>query len=153
MSDAPIKPAAKSAFKGAGGSAPRKPVPRPFSVRLSLAERQRLEREAGSRPLGAYIRERLLGADTEQRKISRKPKVDEQSIAQLLAALGRLRLSQNLNQIAKAAHMGALPVTKDLTRELHEACADVKAMRADLIAALGLKEPDRSPFAKARREK
>ena len=96
-------------------------------------------------PLSRYIRLKLFGADADQVK-SRRPKVkrhqptlDHEIMAQVLAGLGRSRLSSNLNQIAKAANMGALPVTPELEAELLEACAALQAMRQDLIAAMGIK--------------
>ena len=48
---------------------------------------------------------------------------DEQEHAAQLAGLGQSRLASNINQIAKAANMGALPVTPDLIDELYQACA------------------------------
>lgn len=112
----------------------------PFSLRLTAEERDRLDREAGVRPLGAYIRSRLLGDHADKRRIVRKPKIDEKQIALVLAELGRSRLSSNLNQLAKASNMGVLDVSQDTDRELQDACRAVLAMRDALISALGLKQ-------------
>lgn len=60
------------------------------------------------------------------------------SSPQVLAELGRSRLSSNLNQLAKAANMGTLPVHRDITGELQEACRSVQAMWDALLTALGL---------------
>ncbi|MEM1395821.1 MAG: hypothetical protein AAGH38_00030 [Pseudomonadota bacterium] len=119
-------------------------TPPPFSIRFTEAERAFLEREAGDLSISAYIRRRLFdGAMGPQRRnVTRKPKrpdVDRVALSRALASLGQSRLSQNLNQIAKAANMGALPVTSDLIDELIAACEEIRRMRADLIAALGLK--------------
>ena len=43
------------------------------------------------------------------------------------------------NQLAKHANMGTLEVSPETEKELMAACAEVRAMRADLVAALGLK--------------
>ncbi len=123
----------------------RKKAPAPFSLRLSTDERARLEAEAGGRPLGTYIRERLLGENAEKRRIQRKPRIDEQKIAVVLAELGRSRLSSNLNQLAKSANMGTLDVSRDIEQELKDACGAVLAMRDALIIALGLKPERGSP--------
>ena len=68
---------------------------------------------------------------------SNKPNVDHVVLAKLLGLLGKSRLSQNMNQIAKAAHMGALPVSDELEAELALACQDIKDMRDTLISAMG----------------
>ncbi len=53
--------------------------------------------------------------------------------------LGKSRLSANMNQIAKAANRGTLPLTPDLVGDLNAACSDIKYMRWLLVSSLGLK--------------
>lgn len=113
--------------------------PPPFSLRLSADEKAELVRQAGKTPLGAYIRSRLLGDTAAPRRTYRQPVADEQALARLLSELGKARLSSNLNQLAKAANTGSLPVGPDTERALVEACEDVRRMRHALIAALGLR--------------
>ncbi len=121
-------------------SKPRSKKPAaPFSLRLTAEEREVLDRQAGNKPLGAYIRERLLADKVQKRRTSRKPHVDEKQLAQVLAELGRSRLSSNLNQLAKHANVGILPDSPEVAEELGEACRAVKAMRDALLGALGLK--------------
>lgn len=116
----------------------KKTPPPPFSLRLTIEERAELERRAGSKPLGQFIREQCLGKSAEPRAGKRRrAKVDHALFAQALAVLGGSHLASNMNQIAKAAHMGALPVTPDLMADLDAACADIKAMRGALLRALG----------------
>lgn len=123
--------------------ATRKKAPPPFSIRFTAEERLKLDQAAGSLPLGTYIRKCLFGAETVPRKNARrKPSADDAAIAKALAALGRARLSSNLNQIAKAANQGALPVSSSLQEELNAACADIAAMRESLIAALNIQPRD-----------
>jgi hypothetical protein len=105
-------------------------------LRLTAEERATLDRLAGRRPLGDYIRDSLLGEEQHKRRVSRRPQVDEKQLALVLAELGRSRLSSNLNQLAKSANRGTLPVSRDVAGELREACW---AMRNALISALGLK--------------
>jgi hypothetical protein len=62
---------------------------------------------------------------------------DEQALSQLLGALGRSRLSSNLNQIAKAVHSGSLPVSPETEQAILAACAEVADMRALVVKALG----------------
>ena len=117
----------------------RKKPPAPFSLRLSEEERAYLIQQAGNRPLGAYIRQRLLGERAEKRRTLRKPKIDDKQIAQVLAELGASRLSSNLNQLAKSANMGTLDVSRNVEQELQDACGAMLAMRDALLTALGLK--------------
>lgn len=111
----------------------------PFSLRLTYAERTQLKAEAGAQPLGTYIRSRLLGDKAEKRRRLRPPGPDHQKLALVLAALGQSRLASNMNQIAKAANMGVLEVSAELTHDLEGACRAIADMREMVIAALGLK--------------
>lgn len=129
----------------------RRKRPAPFSLRLTAEERARLERDAGETPLATYIKFRLFnGTGPVSRPRGGRPATDAPLIARLLAALGEARLSQNLNQLAKAANMQTINVGAATERQLAEACADIRAMRCDLVAALGLKAQDKpSSCAKA----
>lgn len=113
--------------------------PPPFSLRLSADERAELIRRAGNKPLGAYIRAQLLGNTTTPRRVSRQPAKDQHTLVRLLAELGQSRLSSNLNQLAKAANTGSLPVSTETEQALVQACEDVRQMRHALLSALGLR--------------
>lgn len=112
----------------------------PFSLRLTFEQRARLEQDAAGSSLSAYIHERLFGVDAPpaRRKRGKSPVKDQQAIAELLAKLGQSRLSSNLNQLARLANMGALPVTPETETAIIEAAEDVAVMRKLLIEALGL---------------
>lgn len=115
-------------------------IPSPFSLRLTFEERTLLEREAGKKPLGAYIRSKLLKDFEQPRKVrtrTRKPLKDEKALSELLGKLGGSRLASNINQLAKAANTGSLPVTPDTEAALKAACEDVSLMRMLLMKALG----------------
>ncbi|MEO1242763.1 MAG: hypothetical protein AAFX54_12715 [Pseudomonadota bacterium] len=117
----------------------RKKRPPPLSIRVSDDERARLKRDASGGSVNAYVRQKLFGASAVSRKSKRQPAADMEALGRVLGALGQSRLASNLNQIAKAANMGALPVTPELEKELHDICADIHAMRCDLLKALGVK--------------
>ena len=132
----------------------RKTRPAPLSIRLSAEERARLERDAAGLSLSAYIKERIFGVDAPRRLVRGKAPVrDHQALGQLLALLGASRLSSNLNQLARAAHVGALPVTPDTEAALQEACDEIASMRAMLMQGLGMRlwetEPVRSSTEQA----
>ena len=151
-----LSPDVRSAFTGASGAvkAPatvrkqRKKRPAPFSMRFTDEERARLDYERGVLSLAAHIRLKLFTApnkqSAERKRLARKrfsPSADLTALSHMLGGLGQSRLASNLNQIAKAANMGALPVSPELEEELFEACAEIRAMRVDLIKALGVKSP------------
>ena len=116
-----------------------KTIPTPFSLRLTFAERTRLERDAAGMALGAYIRETLFGEDAEPRRTRGKfPVKDHQALGRVLGAIGQSRLSSNLNQLAHAANTGSLPVSPETENALKDACSEIQAMRRDLLLALGL---------------
>lgn len=116
----------------------RPKYPPPFSLRLSFEERSKLDMLRGSMPLGRYIREQVLGDDAAPRKKrGRYPVKDHEALGRVLGALGSSRLSQNLNQLARASNTGSLPITPETEEELRQACADVKAIRDELLRALG----------------
>lgn len=114
----------------------------PFSLRLTAEERKRLDEMAGNQPLGSYIRDRLLGEQTEKRRKIKKPKPDTAMLAMVLSELGQSRLASNINQLAKAANMGTLDITPEIEREIEQACREIQAMRALLITALGVMPVD-----------
>jgi len=113
--------------------------PAPFSLRLTPEERLQLERDAGHQSVSAYIKSRLLAA-VPVRARGLHPVKDRAALAEALATLGQSRIANNLNQLARAANVGALDLTPELEGELHEACAAVAEMRALLVQAVGLSE-------------
>jgi len=114
--------------------------PCPFSLRLTFEERARLEREAGGEPLGAYIRSKLFdGLPSPESSRSKRPVRDRQALANVLGELGKSRIANNLNQVAKALNTGTLAVTPETEAAIREACAGVVWLRRTLLEALGLK--------------
>lgn len=111
--------------------------PSPVSVRLDENEKAELKSKANGMPLGTFIKACLFGGRS---KYARQNSVNREAVAQALGKLGQSRLASNLNQIAKAANLGTLPVTPDLTQDLNDACREVKALRRELVEALGLKD-------------
>jgi len=117
---------------------------RPFSIRLTKAERARLEAEAGHTPLGQHIRARLFGTADTPRRPQRAVLPEQQALARVLAALGRSDLLRSLQSLSHAARAGALDVPPETQAALEAACQDVRAMRGDLLRALGYSAgPDR----------
>lgn len=113
--------------------------PAPFSLRLTFEQRARLERDAGDMSLSAYIQSRLFDAENRPpRRRGKRPVKDHQALAQVLGLLGQSRLSSNLNQLARSANSGSLPVTPDTESALKMAAADIQEIRRLLIEAMNL---------------
>ena len=134
---------AKSAFEVVSSSetkakrGKRSSVP-PVTLRLTAEERARLEELATGMTLSAYIRACVFSKEERRRK--RRPKdavADKKAMAEALALLGQSRIANNLNQLAKAVNIGSLPVVEETERDIRRACADVAAMREELLRALG----------------
>ena len=112
----------------------------PFSVRLTLAERARLDAEAGPLPIGEYVRTRLFDTPDTRQRVYRRPVQDAEALVEVLAVLGNSRMAGNLYQIVRAVHAGELAVTAEQQKALEEALVNVREMRQWLMAALGLKD-------------
>ena len=138
-----LTPVFRSAAAPEVTRAKRPPKDRPFCLRLTRAERERLEHEAGAMPLGAYIRERLFGEESAPRRKRRRPTADQVGIAKVLGMLGASRLSANVNQLAKAAKLGLLVgAAPEVIQQIMDACEDIRMMRDALLAALGMSIED-----------
>lgn len=111
----------------------------PFCLRLTQEERAQLEREAAGLSLGEYVRQRVFDEKRTKRRTRHKhPVRDHQILSQLLGKLGRSRLSNNLNQLPKAANSGLLILTPEVKTSLLNACADIRHIRETLMKSLGL---------------
>lgn len=113
----------------------------PFSLRLTAEERSQLERQAGAMPLGAFIRDRLLGSTAEPRRTrDRSPVKDHTALAGLVAQLGKSEIGRSLNEHVEAISTGCLLVTPETETALRRAADDIHSMKHMLMAALGVKE-------------
>ena len=122
---------------------PPKNYPPPFSMRFTEDERDALEIAAGGQPLAAYIRWAIFKEEElelpKRRTRETTPNIDRKELAKLLGTLGKSRISQNINQLAKAANSGSLPVNQEVIEELNDACEAVTWIRETLIKAIGIK--------------
>ena len=107
------------------------------TVRLTAAEKQRLDREAAGESTSAYVRDRLF--EGSKRAKASYSIADQKALAQVLRALAQSNLALDLDAICHASETGELPITDALSARLHVACEDVAAIRKDLIRALGLR--------------
>lgn len=81
----------------------------PFPLRLSVNEREELQRRAGEMALGSYIKAVLFADGVKRRRRgARAPVKDHVALAQVLAALGSSGLVDNLERLSNAAETGVL---------------------------------------------
>lgn len=65
---------------------------------------------------------------------------DRQAIGRILARLGQSRVKASLEELANAARIGVLVLEPEVIAKLDAACQEIRAMRLDLMRALGLRE-------------
>lgn len=122
-------------FNAVAAASPKK-RDAPFSLRLSFEEKTALAKMAAGEPLGAYIKAVLFDEKRNGTPRNAKRSSDGKAVGRALGELGKSRLSQNLNQLAKSVNIGALPVTPETEAEIQDACRAVKEMRDALMRAL-----------------
>lgn len=117
----------------------QKKHPPPFSIRFTFEERAKLDELSEGIPLGKFIKDCLFKLAMRPDAPARLPIQDKKLISKLLGLLGKSRIASNLNQLAKAANSGSLPVNDEVQKALLEAAHAVLWMRDTLVQALGLK--------------
>jgi hypothetical protein len=137
-------PASEPAEKPAGKAAPwrgRRKVEdaksRFVAVRCTADQHATLTAKAATAGLsvGAFLRTMALGNAGPRAR--RRPPLEREAVAQLLGHIGRV--GGNVNQLAREMNItGDLPGQAALER----AAADIAAIRAELMAALGRDVPE-----------
>lgn len=122
------------------GQNPKK-RPSPVSIRFSDQQRATLEPHANGQALGPYIKEFVLKEhDVGAKPNSRNTTKDHEMLAQLLRALGQSELRTYLCALHELADAGQFIADEETIDQLRQACADITAMRNDLVTALSLRE-------------
>jgi hypothetical protein len=108
--------------------------------RVSEDDYTRLLAAAGEMSVSAYIRARLFDEDMKAaRKKNKIPQAEQKILAKMLCEFGKSRLSQNINQIAKAVHSGMVLMPDEAVTVLTKTQAEINALRTALLSALGKK--------------
>lgn len=123
-------------------AASKRPAPGPrLTLRFTMEEIERLKGAAGSMTLSAYVRRQIFGSATTPRTApSMRPQADQQALARLLGKLGQSGIPDSLVRLARDSRAGCLSVDEETAASIREACAFVRGMREDLVAALGVIE-------------
>lgn len=128
-------------FATASALKPKKVYPKPVCVRFTDCERAELERKAGDLTLSAYVRSQCVGDAAEpHRTRGKRPVKDYEALCQVLGVLGKSKLPNNVNQLAKAVHTGTLGLPEVTEEAILKAAYDIAYIRLTLIKALGLKD-------------
>ena len=90
-------------------------------------------------PLGSYIKAKALGGPLLRSRRCGLAIHDRASLSRVLALFGRSHIASNLNQLARLAHVGALPLDLKTIADLNESILFIRELRGLLLAALGLK--------------
>ena len=109
-----------------------------FSIRLNPAEWAAVQERANAESLsvGAVFRRAVLKTRRDQLPPqSFRPSVDHAALGRLMGHVGKI--GSNVNQLAHVANLGGWPEHA----ELAAACADIRAMRDAVFAALGMDLP------------
>jgi len=123
----------------------KKGNPNPVSVYFNWKQLDELDGICKGQKRGTCIKEIVLGAG--KRIVKRYSDFDRVLVAKVLAALGKSRLASNVNQLAKAANSGSLPVNEEVTKALLQACQTIEWMKVTLIEGMGIK-PQRTASPK-----
>ena len=123
----------------------RKKRPSPISMRFPPEFEDQLKARAKGQSLGTYCRDYIMnGHGFETKTRGRNPIKDHVALARVLSALGQSGLYSTLTEIYRLASEGHALTSEDTVSELRSACEDVAAMRRDLVAALNVREGERS---------
>lgn len=110
---------------------------KPFSMRLTVEERARLDSAAGDMPLGVYVRSRIFDAPSPRCRKVRRFDIDQSLLKKLLRELGRQHISSSLYRIMNAIDDGDLEVDEELDMELRCLCSDLRHLRRRIRKAIG----------------
>ena len=111
----------------------------PISFRVNEKERAELKRAAAGTSLSDHIRHCLfVNGKAKGAALYRSAIKDDAALAQVLGLLGRSHIANNLNQLAKLGHCGALMMDQETLDKIDEVYVHVVSMRSALIRALGL---------------
>ncbi len=114
----------------------------PYSIRFTLPQRvfiRECARDAGVTE-SEWIRQ-ILFSDSKLNLVKHQALVkraNHKDLSQVIYLLGKSRIPNNLNQIAKGINTGTLIVSPDTERHIHDAYRMVLWIRKTLIEQLGL---------------
>lgn len=117
---------------------------KPISIRFTDEEIVELKRQAGKSSLSEYVRRQLFsdGAITEfadHMELRLTPQMRQKLLAQILMRLGKLDIVHNVNTLMNGFQSGLIENSLELCATLEAVHQELKALRHDLLKALGLR--------------
>lgn len=117
---------------------------KPISIRFTKEEITELKRQAGKLSLSAYVRRRLFNDDTNFEILDNvearlTPQMRQKLLAQILMRLGRFDLVHDVNTLLNGVQSGLIETSPELCAALEATHGELKALRHDLLKALGLR--------------
>lgn len=130
---------------GGGKYRQKKPVrhsqaSKPFSIRLTPAERARLQEDAAGEPLGAYAKKVLFAPTTKAAARRAMIEHHRKLIGQVLAMIGSSGIADALTTLALAIHSGTFEDEGEIRTALERSEAELSEMRAALLKALDIRK-------------
>lgn len=112
----------------------------PFSIRLTPAERARLEEDATGEPLGAYVKKTLFAPTTKA--AARRAMIDNHRvlIAQVLSMVGSSGIGDALTSMAIAIKLGTVADDQEILDALNGAQDELSEIRSELLKALDIRK-------------
>lgn len=112
----------------------------PFSIRLTPAERARLNEDAAGEPLGVYVKKTLFAPTTKA--AARRAMIDHHRllIAQVLAMVGSSGIGDALTSMAVAIKMGTIANEQEIQEALNGAQEELSEIRSALLKALDIRK-------------
>ncbi|MBI1215489.1 MAG: plasmid mobilization relaxosome protein MobC [Alphaproteobacteria bacterium] len=90
--------------------------------------------------MGAYIRAKVLERPHRRKHNVRRATPADKALLRVLTELGRTQAYNNLNQIARKANAGGLPMTPEVEAALLDACRSIQKMRRAIVHYLRRQE-------------
>lgn len=107
----------------------------PLCIRFSPSERAYLEKLAGKKPVGTYIRDMVLddSVKAKRRIIAKQPEETQKLISRVFSAWVNTRFPHNITQLLLATQSSPQMFTSELCMIVLGAGNDVQAIRQTLI--------------------
>lgn len=115
----------------------------PYSIRFTLPQRAFIREQSLATKMSEseWIRQ-ILFSDSKLNLVKHQALVKrahQKDLSRVIYLLGKSRIPNNLNQIAKGINTGTLIVSPDTERHIHDTYRMVLWIRKTLIEQLGLK--------------
>lgn len=123
----------------------RSALTKPISIRFTEEELAELKIAAGDLSVSEYVRRQLFSVNSTSisavgnEHIRLSPQNRQKILVQILARLGQYDAFSTLNNLLAALQSGLIDTSPEMISSLKSVQAELSALRADLLKALGLR--------------